>query len=51
MKNPFGQDNDDMHKGAPKESFAKAKELRRNMTSAEKKLWEELKNNKFLGKG
>ena len=33
-----------MYKGAPPSSFIKAKNLRRNMTTAEKRLWECLKN-------
>lgn len=36
-----------MFKGAPKESFLKAEILRKNMTPAEKKLWERL--NKLQG--
>src|SRR5690554_91348 len=37
-----------MHKGAPASSFIKARHLRQNMTSAEKRLWEFLKE-KQLG--
>ncbi|AZB23012.1 endonuclease domain-containing protein [Kaistella haifensis] len=33
-----------MWKGAPKESFEKARNLRRNATVAEKLLWEKLRN-------
>ncbi len=36
-----------MYKGAPLESFLKAKELRENMTEAEKILWEKLRDNRF----
>ena len=46
-QNPY-QDQG-MHKGAPPSSFIKAKNLRRNMTMAEKKLWEVLKDKKFKG--
>ncbi|MBK5193494.1 MAG: endonuclease domain-containing protein [Flavobacteriaceae bacterium] len=38
-----------MYKGAPPDSFAKAKYLRDNMTDAEKLLWEKLKNNQLKG--
>ena len=38
-----------MYKGAPPDSFAKAKFLRDNMTDAEKLLWEKLKDNKLKG--
>ena len=40
--------DESMFKGAPPESFAKAEILRRNMTDAEKLLWQKLKN-KQLG--
>jgi very-short-patch-repair endonuclease len=43
------QNDDSMWKGAPPESFLKAKELRSRLTNAEKILWEELKGNKFNG--
>lgn len=46
-QNPY-QDQG-MHKGAPASSFIKAKNLRRNMTMAEKKLWEVLKDKHFKG--
>nr|WP_298006943.1 endonuclease domain-containing protein [uncultured Flavobacterium sp.] len=36
-----------MFKGAPPESFAKAKELRSNLTAAEKVVWELLKKEHF----
>ena len=36
-----------MWKGAPKSSFLKAIELRKNETEAEKIIWEKLKNNKI----
>jgi ATP-dependent helicase HrpA len=36
-----------MYKGAPLESFLKAKNFRENMTEAEKILWEKLKDNRF----
>ncbi|WP_245574880.1 endonuclease domain-containing protein [Aequorivita capsosiphonis] len=38
-----------MHKGAPPSSFIKAKNLRLNMTIAEKILWEYLRNKQFQG--
>lgn len=38
-----------MWKGAPKSSFLKAKELRRNETEAEKLLWDKLKGNQING--
>ncbi len=38
-----------MFKGAPTSSFVKALVLRRNMTPAEKFLWEKLRNKKFQG--
>jgi len=43
------QHQESMWKGAPESGFLKAKELRNNMTLPEKLLWEELKDNKFLG--
>ena len=36
--------DDGMWKGAPKESFDKARDLRRNATAAERLLWERLRN-------
>ena len=36
--------DDGMWKGAPKESFDKARDLRRNATVAERLLWERLRN-------
>ncbi len=36
-----------MHFGAPQKVFKNAKELRRNMTPAEKVLWQELKQKKL----
>lgn len=41
--------DENMHKGAPVSSFLKAKDLRERMTTAESKLWEEVKGNKFHG--
>ncbi len=38
-----------MYKGAPSSSFVKARSLRLNMTTAEKRLWEFLKDKKFEG--
>ena len=43
------QHQDSMWKGAPKELFLKAKDLRNRMTSAELLLWEALKGNKLNG--
>ena len=44
----FKPDNPDgMWKGAPKESFSKAQELRRRSTPAEIILWERLKNHQL----
>jgi|SRR5690625_317263 len=43
------QHNESMFKGAPASSFSKAEELRKKMTEAEEKLWQELKGNKFFG--
>ena len=45
--NPYHDES--MYKGAPPDSFAKAKFLRDNMTDAEKSLWEKLKDNKLKG--
>jgi very-short-patch-repair endonuclease len=45
--NPYHDQS--MHKGAPPESFLKAKNLRENMTEAEKTLWEFLKNGQLEG--
>ena len=36
--------DDGMWKGAPKESFDKARDLRRNATAAEELLWKKLRN-------
>lgn len=44
MKKNHPHHQDSMYKGAPAESFAKAKLLRENMTPAEKVLWEKLKD-------
>lgn len=41
--------DDGMWKGAPPESFAKAKILREKETNAEKLLWEKLKGNQLEG--
>ena len=41
--------DDSMFKGATPETFEKARRLRKNMTPAEKKLWNELKNKKLSG--
>ena len=41
--------DDGMWKGAPPESFAKAKILRENQTKAECILWEKLRNNQLEG--
>ena len=38
-----------MFKGAPPTNFIRAKNLRKNMTGAEKKVWEKLKNNQLQG--
>ena len=43
------QNNQSMHRGAPQSSFLKAKSMRKNMTVAEEKLWEELRENKMGG--
>lgn len=43
------QHDDSMWKGAPQEIFLKAKELRKNMTTAEIMLWNVLKGNKLGG--
>src|SRR5690606_19943087 len=43
------QHNDSMFRGAPASSFSNAESLRRNSTSAEAILWEELKGKKFHG--
>ena len=40
---------DNMYFGASPEIFRRAKELRKNMTNAEKILWEELKDKKLGG--
>lgn len=47
MKKNTHQHNESMYKGAPISSFIKAKELRKNMTPAEQKLWNVLKQNKI----
>ena len=44
MKKDKNNRNVGMFKGAPVESFLKAKQLRENMTDAESKLWDLLKN-------
>ncbi len=49
MKKDHPYHDESMYKGAPPDSFAKAKFLRDNMTDAEKSLWERLKDNKFKG--
>lgn len=41
--------NYEYHFGAPPETFKRAKQLRRIMTPAEKKLWRYLRNRKFYG--
>lgn len=49
MKPPNHYHNLGMHKGAPPESFVKAKKLRESMTPSEIKLWDYLKNKNFQG--
>jgi very-short-patch-repair endonuclease len=49
MKKHIIQHDNCMFYGAPLESFTKAAKLRENMTETETKLWEGLKNRKFLG--
>ena len=49
MKKDHPYHGESMYKGAPPDSFAKAKFLRDNMTDAEKSLWEKLKDNKLKG--
>ena len=49
MKKDHPYHDESMYKGAPPDSFAKAKFLRDNMTDAEKFLWEKLKNNQLKG--
>ena len=49
MKKSHPYHDESMYKGAPPDSFAKAKFLRDNMTDAEKLLWEKLKDNKLKG--
>jgi very-short-patch-repair endonuclease len=49
MKKDHPYHDESMFKGAPPDSFAKAKFLRDNMTDAEKLLWEKLKNNQLKG--
>lgn len=49
MKKKFPNYDESMWKGAPQENFLKATELRRNMTEAEKVLWERLRNNQLQG--
>ena len=49
MKKDHPFHDESMFKGAPPDSFAKAKLLRDNMTDAEKLLWEKLKNNQLKG--
>lgn len=46
-QNPYHDQG--MHKGAPSSSFIKARNLRLNMTTSEKKLWELLKDKRFQG--
>ncbi len=46
-KHPYHDDS--MWKGAPPENFAKAKDLRKNTTEAEKALWEKLKQKQLGG--
>ncbi len=48
MKKNHPYHSDSMFKGAPPESFVKAEILRKNMTDAEKNLWNKLKDN-FCG--
>lgn len=40
---------DSMYKGAPAEGFSRARALRKEMTRAEKLLWQELRNKKLKG--
>ena len=47
MTNPYQDDG--MHKGAKPDTFSKAEYLRKNMTDAEKILWEKLKKKETLG--
>ncbi len=49
MKKDHPYHDESMYKGAPPDSFVKAKFLRDNMTDAEKLLWERLKDNKLKG--
>jgi very-short-patch-repair endonuclease len=49
MKKDHPYHDESMYKGAPPDSFAKAKFLRDNMTDAKKLLWEKLKNNQLKG--
>ena len=49
MKKDHPYHDESMYKGAPPDSFAKAKFLRKNMTDAEKLLWEKLKDKKLKG--
>jgi very-short-patch-repair endonuclease len=49
MKKHIIQHDNSMYYGAPLGSFIKAAYLRDNMTETEQKLWEILKNGKFLG--
>ena len=49
MKKNHPYHDESMYKGAPPDSFAKAKYLRDNMTDAEKFLWEKLKDNQLKG--
>ena len=49
MKKSDEQHNESMFRGAPQSAFLKAKLLRENMTTAEQKLWESLKENKLNG--
>jgi len=47
MKKQHPYYNDSMWKGASPEIFSNAKDLRNNITEAERLLWEQLKSNKF----
>lgn len=46
-QNPYHDQG--MHKGAPANSFIKTRNLRLNMSTSEKKLWELLKDKRFQG--
>jgi very-short-patch-repair endonuclease len=49
MKKDHPYHDESMFKGAPPDSFAKARFLRDNMTDPEKLLWEKLKDKKLKG--